>query len=76
MSENFDELKGFECKAYQTCSRMGTARGGCKTLTKHSPYLPDDTPIESEVQDIQQKLIIIQACLSSIVLLLESQLNK
>ena len=76
MSEHFDTSKGFECKAYRVCSRMGTARGGCTTLTKHSPYLLDDTPMESEIKDIRQQLILIEACLSSIVLLLESQLSK
>jgi hypothetical protein len=76
MSEYFDTPKGFECRAYQICSRMGTAKGGCRILTKHSPYIPEDTPMESEIKDIRQQLILIEACLSSIVLLLESQLSK
>jgi hypothetical protein len=76
VSEDLDTSKGFECRAYHYCTRMGTARGGCATLTKHSPYLPNDTPMESEIKDIRQQLILIEACLSSIVLLLESQLSK
>jgi len=67
--------KGFECNAYRICHRLGTGRVGCTALTSPFPLSKDETPVEYQLKDIRQQLILIQACLSSIVLLLNSQMN-
>jgi hypothetical protein len=67
------KVRGFECKAYNICRSMGNDRGTCQTIPNTSL---DDISLEERVNDISGQLANMQACLSSIVLLLSEANQK
>lgn len=65
-------VDGFKCMAYGVCDSLGNARGGCGHIA--TPKLDRETwSIEKRVDDISIQLVLIQACLASIVRLLSRE---
>lgn len=60
---------GFKCLAYDICNRFRNARGGCENLVSISSE--KTTPsTQEQLDEFSQRLVSMQACLISIVLLL------
>ncbi len=61
---------GFQCRAYSTCDNLGNARGGCQHLVD-IPYDRAKLTTKQHLEEIETRLASMQACLISIVSLLD-----
>ena len=61
------------CPAYQVCHKLDNARGSCTNLTSQVAYRDNESLEANRLTEISLRLIGIQACLASIVLLLSER---